>query len=315
MLFPPPSAFASFSATQDSCTSSTTTNQPGGTTMGETASSGFSHQKNDFLYSFNIDLPSINSFSSFTPPSSAYYADSVLFCGSEQTRYEYDISELELYGRLAIDLKVQNHPLMKQLFAYLVSLAGQPYFSQECAMLGQLLTHLQNQLEYRNVFAEWHLAQYQHQVQRQIEIELADLKEHEDFGVRRENELINQHQGLLTVEKISSTKKKPRLTESKITRKRARRIDELVAEVNMSVDHLKTDSRSSPMKIYCESKDSFGEQKDSLNFSHPQMLCHNNIPVENKSSHLSRGLLFQKVPHSRSQLMMTMSFNSLDQFT
>ena len=182
-------------------------------------------------------------------------------------------------------------------------------------MLGQLLTHLQNQLEYRNVFAEWHLAQYQHQVQRQIEIELADLKECEDFGeIRRENEMTNEHDGLLTVEKTPSIKK-PRLTESKITRKRARRIDELVAEVNMSVDHLKTDSRSSPMKIYCESKDSFGEQKDSLNFSHPQMLCHNNIPVENKSSHLSRGLLFQKVPHSRSQLMMTMSFNSLDQFT
>src|SRR4051812_5013659 len=82
---------------------------------------------------------------------------SVLF----EARYDYDISELELLGQIAIDLKVQNHALVKQLFLYLVSLAGHRGFAEECATLSQLLSYLQSQISYRGEFCEWHQAQLQ----------------------------------------------------------------------------------------------------------------------------------------------------------
>jgi hypothetical protein len=72
-------------------------------------------------------------------------------------RFDYDICELEMLGQLAIDLKVQNHPVIKYLFSIAFDLAGQKGFCEECAAISQLLLFLQNQVQYRMAFIDWYM--------------------------------------------------------------------------------------------------------------------------------------------------------------
>ena len=267
------------------------------------------------------------------------------------SRYDYDISELELYGQLAIDLKVQNHPLMKQLFSYLVSLAGQPFFCQECALLGQLLTFLQHQLHFRNEFADWYLAQpsfHHHQQQQNHCVEPCDLEKDKEKEKEREKEKENDYRkefvfGPSTVKKTKSSvlpfqritvpiinpvplanaplanrakkekstssvtsKKRPssrqQSTEPKsvniITYKKAKRIDEFLVESagnpSMKTAQSQPSHGSSPHS-------SAGEKITKQTNSENSIESHNDLP----------GLLFQKVPHSRSKLSLSLSFDSL----
>ncbi|RKP16106.1 hypothetical protein ROZALSC1DRAFT_4916, partial [Rozella allomycis CSF55] len=62
-----------------------------------------------------------------------------------EERQEYDIMDLELLGKIAIELGVHNHPAVKRSFERLVDSVGTKRFAEDYCALQKFLMKLHHQ--------------------------------------------------------------------------------------------------------------------------------------------------------------------------
>jgi hypothetical protein len=74
-----------------------------------------------------------------------------------EERQEYDIMDLELLGKLAIELSVHSHPAVKRSFEKLVESVGTKRFCEDYCALQKFLMKLHQQVQLTSEFSYFHM--------------------------------------------------------------------------------------------------------------------------------------------------------------